>query len=312
MKKSLLIVLFASIVSVSYSQQTAEEFNDMAGKKMELKDYQYATVLINKAIALDKKNQWYLLRKADIQFSLTGPVDAIITAKAAIALDKKIAEPYNRLASYYDSGGMGDSAVMMYNEAINRAENDTAKNSYIMNRGTAKLGMRDFAGAVKDFEITLAFDPSNIGALNNISSGYAELGMTNKSIASLEKIIKLDPTFIGPYINLGFTYSDLDSLDLALKYFNKAVEMDPKEPLVYNNRGYVYYKKGDYASALADINYSIKMYPTNSYAYRNLALVYIAMKKMEEACTTLDYAREYGFEKRYGPEVEDLIKKYCK
>ena len=300
-------------MSVSFAKsQTAEEYSDLATKKSEQKDFQYAMVLINKAIAIDGKSQWYYLQKAEIQFKLSGPEDAIKIVKSAISLDNKKAEPYNRAGSYYGSLGMADSAIAMYNDAIKYAENDTIKNSYITNRGTAKLGIRDFKGAIIDFETALVFDPMNIAALNNASGCYSELGMMDKSIATLKKIIKLDSTFIGPYINLGFNYSDTDSLDLALKYFNKALKIDPKEPSTINNRGYVYYKKGDFTSALTDINLSIKLYPTNSYAYRNLALVYIAMKKNNEACTALGYAKDYGFEQHYGSEVSELISKYCK
>jgi tRNA A37 methylthiotransferase MiaB len=81
--------------------------------------------------------------------------------------------------------------------------------------------------------------------------------------------------------------------------------------IVFSKENYNY-KKGDYVNALHDINLSIKMYPTNSYAYRNLALVYIALNKMKEACTSLGYAMNYGFEKRYGPQVSELFMKYCK
>lgn len=310
MKKSLSTFLLTILISFSFAQ-TAAEFDKMADKKMELKDYQYAMVLINKAIALDAKNKWYYLKKADIQFNLSGPAEAIKIVKTAILLDTKEAESYSRAGTYYSSAGWADSAIDMYNTAIKFAKNDTLKNYYISNRGAAKYGIRDFEGAVKDFESVLAFNPNEIGALINVSSAYSELGMVNKSIAALEKIITIDPNEPGSYGNLGFIYSDLDSLDLAIKYFNKVCELDPNDAINYNNRGNNYYKKGDYVNALKDINLSIKMYPTNSYAYRNLALVYIAMKKMNEACTALAYARENGFDQRYGPEVSDLIKKYC-
>ena len=202
--------------------------------------------------------------------------------------------------------------LRMYNKAIECAESDTMKNYIISNRGAARTGIRDFEGAIKDFETALLFDPNNIGALNNVATCYAELHMTDKSIDCLKKIISLDPKFTGTYCNLGFIYSALDSLDLAISYLNKLLELDPNDAIGYNNRGYVYYKKDDFANALHDINLSIKLYPTNSYAYRNLALVYIALNKTKEACTSLGYAMNYGFEKRYGSEVSELFLKYCK
>jgi tetratricopeptide (TPR) repeat protein len=311
MNKPLFIVLLIGIVSFA-NAQTAKEFEEMADKKMEAKDYQYAMVLINKAITLDTKNQWLLLQKAEIQYKLTGPREAITIAQSAIKLDRKNAECYNRIGSYYNSGGLIDSAIIMFNQAIQYAKTDTAKNSYLMNRGAAKLGMRDFEGAIKDFESVLAFDATDLGSLINISSCYGELGRSAECIATLKKAIALDPTFAGSYGNLGFMYSDMDSLDLALYYFNKVLELEPTDAVAFNNRGYIQYKKGNYAGALSDINLSIKTYPTNAYAYRNLALVYIAQKKMKEACTALSYAQTYGFEQTYGSEVSQLLEQYCK
>jgi|SRR3954470_9406360 len=311
MRVFLLSSFLLILVSLSVAQ-TADEFEKLASKKMELKDYKYALELIDKAIAIDSINEWYYISKADIQFQLSGPLESIKTLKYALIRNEKNSQIYNRLGTYYDSGGIGDSSILMYNKAIEYAETDTLKNYIISNRGTAKTGMRDFEGAIKDFEMTLLFDPSNIGALNNVATCYAELHRIDKAIASLKKIISLDSTFTGTYGNLGFIYAELDSFDLAIANFNKVLQLDPNDPLGYNNRGYAYYKKGDYASALHDINLSIKMYPTNSYAYRNLALVYIALHKMKEACTSLGYAMNYGFEKRYGPEVSKLFMKYCK
>ncbi len=310
MKKLITILSIFAASSYTYGQ-TAIEYSDKADMQIERKDYQYAMVLIEKAIALNDTNQWYYLKKSEIQFELSGPLDAIKIAKQAININNESPEPYNRVGNYYESAGIVDSAIMMYDAAINYANNDTARYSYIMNRGTAKSSNRDFKGAIKDYEKVLEFDTEDIGALNNIAPAYRQLGMVDKSIKCLKKIISIDDSFIGPFVNLGFIYSKLDSLDLAIEYFDKALVIDPEEALVYSNRGYTYYKKEDYSKALKDINLSIKLYPTNSYAYRNLALVYIAMDKIDEACTVLSYAIKYGFERRYGSEVSELIRKYC-
>ncbi|MCF8295921.1 MAG: tetratricopeptide repeat protein [Saprospiraceae bacterium] len=308
MKK--IIVFFLIISSLSYGQR-ASEFRDMAKEKIAQKDYQYALVLIEKAIALNDTNQWYYLTKSEIQIKLYGSREALKSINQAININNKRAEPYNRAGSCYLAVNIIDSAIIMYDLAIKYAENDTAKYSYIANRGSAKYRNRDFLEAIKDFEKVLEFNPQDIAALNNAANVYAELGKRDKSIECYKNIITIDENFIGSYINLGFNYSEMDSLDLSIEYFGKAIEMDSTQALIYSNRGYTYYKKGDYTNALKDINYSISLYPGNSYAYRNLALVYIATNKMDEACTVLGYALDYGFEKNYGNEVSELISKYC-
>ncbi|MCR9252843.1 MAG: tetratricopeptide repeat protein [bacterium] len=292
--------------------QSYEDYERKSDEKYKEGDYQYAMVLINKAIQLNDTSVRLLLKKSDLEFELSGPREAFAIAKSASDLDKSNPMPYNQMATFYNSGGLIDSAIAMYNKAIELANSDLEKYMYISNRGTAKLGMRDFEGAAEDFEIVLEYDSMNFAALNNIFSVYQELGMFDKAINSLEKVLAIDSTLTGPYVNLGFLYSSMDSVELAISYFDKALEIQPNEPLVFSNRGYAYYQLGEYQKAFSDVNRSLELYPSNSYAYRNLALIYLATDSNEEACRALKYAYAYGFTQRYGSEVEDLLRKHCK
>lgn len=311
MKKYIYFLIFI-LNTILSNAQTAKEYSDMAYDKVDKEDYKYALALINKAIAINDTNAWYPLQKADIEFKLYGPRDAISVVLNALPKHRKNSEYYNRAGTYYESGGMIDSAVYMYNMAIKYAVGDTLKYMYLQNRGAAKIGNRNFVGAKEDLEKVLAFNPKDIATLNNIANVYDELGEKNKAIHTLKKIIEISPEFVGTYVNLGFCYTEMDSIDLGIKYFNHALTIEPKDGVIYNNRGYAYYKQKNYSAALKDINQSISLYPTNSYAYRNLALVYIATNKMSEACETLNYAIRYGFEQQYGDEVNQLLKKHCK
>lgn len=311
MKKLLLIIALAGLMC-SAKSQTAAELSDMSRQKAEAKDYKSALALIDKAISLNDTNQWYYINKADIEFRLYGLRPALMVLSQARAINRKNPEVYNRIAGYYMGANMNDSAISMYNVAIKMADTDTLKKAYLLNRGAAKENMRDFKGAVEDYEQVLAFNPNDLPALNNAAAAYDDLGRVDKSIAYLKKVIVIDPTFIGSYVNLGFIYSGMDSLDLAIYYFNKALSYEPGEALSYNNRGYVYYKKGEYKQALNDINRSLELLKGNSYAYRNMALVYLAMHKDSEACDALETAQHFGFAENYGPEVDELIQKHCR
>lgn len=307
-----LLSVFIFLLSFLSEGQTAAEYAGMALQKIQKEDYQYALVMIDKAIAINDTNVGYYLTKAQIELKLYGSLQALKTTFKAISINRKDPEPYSRAGTLYVSRNITDSAIYMFNLAIKYATNDTLRNMYLMNRGTAKMNTRDFEGARADFEKVLRFDPDDIATLNNIAGVYSGLNMKPEAIVSLKRVSVLDPTFNGPNVNLGFIYSEMDSLDLALKYFDKALRVEPKNAFIYNNMGYVYYKKGDYATALKNIDYSIKIYPSNSYAYRNMALVYIATGKKGEACDALRYAESYGFQDNYGDEVNKLIKKHCK
>lgn len=306
-----LVLLFSACFLTAFSQST-DEIVKLAQEKLAQKDYQYSMVLIEKAINENDSDQWLYLIKAEIEANMYGPSEALKTIRKVIKKNPAFAEAYNRAGTFYSSAGFADSSIAMYSMAIKLTpNNDSLKYIYITNRGAAKASFRDYEGALKDYEKVLSFNPKDVGALNNISDAYSELGYTEKAIACLKKVLTIDSNDIGAYVNLGFIYSKLDSIDLSLQFFDKALKLAPDEPLVYNNRGFAYYKKGDYDKALDDINYSIKLYPTNPYAYKNLALVYIATNDLKEACTALGYAEYYGYTERYGDEVSKLIKQTC-
>lgn len=312
MKYFILLLLF-SIAKSSFGQNQAEQLYQNALIKAEQKDFQYAAVLLDKALSIDSTNIDYLLKRADIQFNMKGKesrysIDYILKA---IAIDSTKSEPYNRAGNILTSFGEYNIALSYYEKAIRHGTSDTSKHSYILNRGATHSMFMQWEKAIEDFEIVLKFNPNNIGALNNIANAYKKINKSQKAIECLNKVISLDKYFLGPYINLGLLYTELDSLEQAMYHFNQAMSITKDEPLLYNNRGFTYYKMGEYNKALKDINQSIRMYPTNSYAYKNLALVYLALGSKEEACTALGYAQRYNYAKYYGNEVEILSKKHC-
>lgn len=75
---------------------------------------------------------------------------------------------------------------------------------------------------------------------------------------------------------------------------------------------YAYLMLKRYTQALEDVNKSIAMLPENSYSYRNRALIMLETKQFADACLDLNKAKNTGFEKLYGNEVNELLKLHCK
>lgn len=310
MRGSVVVILFC-LLGANVQAQQGDEYYTMAIEKREKKDYSYASILIDKAIQLNKNNPWYYLEKATIQLKLSDSDQAIRYIKKAIDADTTFAEAYSRAGRFYSSRGFPDSALVMFDNAIRLAKDDTVKHVYLMNRGTHKASYMDYEGAAADLEEVLRFNPTHFSALNNISNVYDALGRRDEAIQAMKKCMHLEGNAVGPYVNLGLLYSKTDYLDSAIYYFDKAIETDPSEPLIYSNRGFAFYKLQRYNDAIRDINKSLSLYPTNSYAYKNLGMVYLSMGKKQEGCTALQYAEQYGYAMNYGDEVNRLLKKYC-
>lgn len=311
MKNTLILILLLSFLFQISTAQDATHFASLASQKYQEKDFNYALNLIEKAIETDSADIWTRILAADILMKLNRIREAEQQLIFATQIDPEVSEPYNRLGNLYSSINDMGTSIKMFDRAIQYAESDTIKFSYHINRASVKGMLRDFDGAVKDFEEAYAINDTDIALLNNLGALYGEMGEIDKGIALSKKSIQLYPDFLGPYINLGLVYSEIDSLDQSEYYFNLAIDIDPEEPLLYNNRGYLFYKRKDYQRALVDINKSLDMYPNNSYAYRNRALVYLALKLEKEACKDLEAAIHYEFKARYGNEVDELYKANC-
>ena len=310
MNKLLFLLINLLLFSNLYAQ-TAQEYYDLAGKKYKQEDYNYALTLIKKSIALDSTNINSRLFSSDIYLKLDRMEEAIYELAKAVAIDSTEAEIYNSYGNLCMSLNLLDESIAYFGKAIHFAEGDSAKFHYYLNSATAKGVLRDFEGAIHDFEEGYAIDSTNFLILNNLAAIYQEVGQKQKGIAMLKKTILLYPEFIGPYVNLGLTYSEIDSLELSEYYFNEGVKIDPKDPLLLNNRGFLFYKKKEFQKALRDINNSLDIYPTNAYAYRNRALTYLALDLKKEACKDLSIAQYYECKNRYGDEVDELLKAHC-
>lgn len=154
-------------------------------------------------------------------------------------------------------------------------------------------------------------DSTNYAIHNSLAMLYDDIKDFEKAKYHLKKAVTLNPGFIMAYNNLGFIYQNEGNYVEAIENFDQLIELKPKEPFVYSNRAYCYLKIGAIEEALEDVNYSLKIYSSNSFAYKNRALIYLAMKKPKAACKDLNFAKQLGFSKRYGTEVEELLEKHC-
>src|SRR5687768_12225309 len=181
MKHVFLLLIFV-FSSAALSAQTSEEFFKMAVQKFENEQYLDANTLIDKAIEKDKHQLNNYLLKSKIEFKLRNKKSVILNMYKAIAVAPKDSEPYSRAGEFYSSFGYPDSAIAMYNRAIERAENDTVLHNMYTNRSTAYMNNQQFKLAKSDLERTLKFNPNNQAALNNMAVTLAGLNERKDAI----------------------------------------------------------------------------------------------------------------------------------
>ncbi len=309
MKKLLFLLSF--FIALSTSGQSVKELITRGQQLLGEKKFTEALDIYNKAFKKDSTKYDVFTGRGTAYFELKEFQLCFNDFSRAIALEPDSALAYHYRANLMYVLNYTDEAIADNTRAIERTADEKFLLGCFINRGSAKEQKRDFKGAYEDFYRAYSYDTTDISVLNNLGTVLDELDRREEAIMYLKKAIALDSNFVGPYVNIGFQYSLMGRYEEALIYFNKALELDKDEPLTLNNRGFTRYKLNNLAGALEDINKSIFLYTTNAYAYKNRALVYLALDKKEEACTDLQKARELQFEKQYGPEVNELIKKNC-
>jgi tetratricopeptide (TPR) repeat protein len=185
---------------------------------------------------------------------------------------------------------------------------------FYFKNGNAKYQLKDYAGAIKDFDKAVELDPKFMQAYHTRAICFGELKKYDKALADFDKAIELDPDFKNAYLNRAY-YVKINSEDFegAIQDYNKFIELNKKgdNEFALNNRGFAKLKLNDLQGARDDIMKSFSMDSTNSYVYKNRALYFIAIDSINLACKDLNKAIDLGFSKNYGSEAADLLKQFC-
>ena len=306
-----LIALLFLLSFISSQAQDKELFYKKASDFADKKDYENALKQIDLALYLDSTNSDFLFLKANTLYELKEYKVAFTTYSTLITHYPLNVLALNQRGILLNTVQEFEYAITDFDKALSICKIDSIRMTLFVNRGAAKISIREFQGAYNDFMEAYKIDSMQIGVLNNLATVMDEIGKGDQTLKYLFKILEIDSNFIGAYANIGFKYQQMGKYKMAVKFFDKVLSLDSNEALTYNNRGFNRLKLGDLNGAMSDVEKSIELYPGNSYAYRNRALVYLAQKNIKNACVDLDKALELGFTKMYGNEVEELKLKNC-
>ena len=86
-----------------------------------------------------------------------------------------------------------------------------------------------FDKAEPEFKKTLAINPNDINAMNNLGATYIYLKRFPEALAVLNKLVSLSPGFVNGYSNMGHCYFQMKQYQSAIDVINKALSLDPKD-----------------------------------------------------------------------------------
>jgi tetratricopeptide (TPR) repeat protein len=125
--------------------------------------------------------------------------------------------------------------------------------------------------------------PTNTQSL--FDSARFELINSNfeKSIESLNEVLKLEPSHKLAIISRGSAFLKLNKIDEAVNDFNRVIEIDPNYARAYHLRGVARETSEDYENALADISKAIDIDPEYGAAFYSRATLLTKLKREDEA-----------------------------
>jgi tetratricopeptide (TPR) repeat protein len=141
------------------------------------------------------------------------------------------------------------------------------------NRGKARMALKDYEGAMVDFN----------------------------------RALEIDSNFALPYYNIGDIKAIKQDFEGAIKYYSMAIELNPRFIEAYNNRGNMKSLMRDYAGAIKDYDMAAELMPDKPTIYSNRGSARQLSGDNHGACDDWRRALQLGYRESAG-----MLREYCK
>ncbi len=197
-------------------------------------------------------------------------------AEALIREYPDFALGYFALGSIYGSGlGEYSTALIQFNKSIDL---DPQFPISWLNRGIAKIRLKDFQGAKEDFDEAIKLK-------RGYALGYILRGVANYSLEDNDAMLS------DLEIGLQLDFKALANvLEIAGNAVNKAIEMAPENVNYYFSRGYAHFVDRNYRIALADFTTAVNMVSGSSDFLKYAGATKVFMEDANGAQTDLNIA----------------------
>ena len=151
------------------------------------------------------------------------------------------------------------------------AQDDNSAAAYV-SRGNARYKLKDYQGAISNYNKALEIDPNYAKAYLNRGVARSNLKDYQGAISDYDKALKIDPNYADAYYNRGNARRDLKDYQGAISDYNKALKIDPNYADAYVNRGSALYMVGDKRKARGDWETAAQLYRQqgNEDDYKNV------------------------------------------
>jgi tetratricopeptide (TPR) repeat protein len=142
--------------------------------------------------------------------------------------------------------GVWENSITLYSDIIEKYPSVLLAYT---NRGSARIGQGDYAGAIADFSAALERDPQYVPGYNNRGYAYRKMGRFEKAVEDYDTAVRISPRADILYNNRGFTLMLMGRLDAAEKDLSTALALNPENADTLNSMAELSAARGDAPAA---------------------------------------------------------------
>ncbi len=179
-----------------------------------------------------------------------------------------------------------DEALKLLGSDIKKLAADNSSNTHIQNTYGMFLGfiMQKHDEAKPFYDKSIALDPANFHAINNLGVYYIAKGNLDKAISCYKKAIEINPKYESGYQNIAAVYIKQEKYAQALAVLRSAIDNKAEITDVWVHKiGWLLIMLENYDEAVKWHKKKIKEEPENDYLLNNLAFCYQMQGKLDKA-----------------------------
>ncbi len=146
------------------------------------------------------------------------------------------------------SEGNMELAVTLFSKAIAIQPHETL----YFNRGTCKLRLEDYFGAIQDFNNAIDLNPEDSGFFLNRGNAKHKVEDYRGAVLDFNQAVRLNERNYKAYFSRGQSKNEVGDKKAAMRDFDKSIEINPKYDKAYLFRGILKNEQNDSEGACAD------------------------------------------------------------
>lgn len=266
--------------STAMAQTNAEQVLTIGRNVLSMNDYMLAIQYFNQAIkAKPYLSDPYFFR-AIAKLYLDDFEGAGKDCDLAIERNKFKTEAYKVRGFARQMLGRDSLAIEDYNVGL--AYNPTDR-SFLFYKATALTELKKFNEADSVFESLLRQYPSYAEGFTGRARMHMLEGDTIKALDDIDHSLSLSKSQLNPYLMRAEIYWKEKNWDEAGDAMDAAIRLNPEMPDLYVNRAFIRYNSDDFFGAMSDYNYALEIDPDNISALFNRGLLRYEVKDLENA-----------------------------